>query len=57
VGTNGPVFYWLDPKWTSTVPQFLLIIAYSAVFVAFMVWLFGLDNAPTETDSPATATS
>ena len=57
VGTNGPVFYWLDPKWTSTVPQFLLIIAYSAVFVAFVVWLFGLDNARNEIDSPATATS
>jgi hypothetical protein len=57
VGTNGPVFYWLDPKWTSTVPQFLLIIAYSAVFVAFVVWLFGLDDAPTHTDSHATATS
>lgn len=56
VGANGPVFYWLDPKWTSTVPQFILIIAYSAVFVAFVVWLFGLDNARTASDSHATAT-
>jgi hypothetical protein len=56
VGANGPVFYWLHPKWTSTVPQFLLIIAYSAVFVAFVVWLFTLDNAPTAGDSHDTAT-
>jgi uncharacterized membrane protein len=56
VGANGPVFYWLHPKWTSTVPQFLLIIAYSAVFVAFVVWLFTLDNAPTASDSHDTAT-
>ena len=41
VGENGPVFYWLDPKWTSIVPQFLLIVAYAAAFVAFVVWLLG----------------
>jgi hypothetical protein len=41
VGANGPVFYWLHPDWTSVVPQFLLIAAYSVVFVAFMVWLLG----------------
>jgi Predicted membrane protein (DUF2142) len=41
VGANGPVLYWLHPEWTSIVPQFLLIGAYSAVFVAFVVWLLG----------------
>jgi Predicted membrane protein (DUF2142) len=41
VGANGPVFYWLHPDWTSVVPQFLLIAAYSVVFVAFVVWLLG----------------
>ena len=41
VGANGPVFYWLHPDWTSIVPQFLLIVAYSVVFVAFIVWLLG----------------
>ena len=41
VGANGPVFYWLHPDWTSIVPQFLLIVAYSAVFVAFIGWLLG----------------
>jgi Predicted membrane protein (DUF2142) len=41
VGANGPVFYWLHPDWTSIVPQFLLIVAYSAVFVVFVVWLLG----------------
>jgi hypothetical protein len=35
------VFYWLHPDWTSVIPQFLLIAAYSVVFVAFMVWLLG----------------
>ena len=29
------------PDWTSIVPQFLLVVAYSAVFVVFMVWLLG----------------
>ncbi len=41
VGENGPVFYWLDPKWTSIVPQLLLIVAYAAAFSAFVVWLLG----------------
>jgi hypothetical protein len=41
VGANGSVFYWLHPDWTSIVPQFLLIAAYSLVFVAFVVWLLG----------------
>jgi hypothetical protein len=41
VGANGPVLYWLDPDWTAVVPQFLLIVAYAAVFVAFVVWLLG----------------
>jgi hypothetical protein len=41
VGANGPVFYWLHPDWTSIVPQFLLIGAYSVVFVAYIVWLLG----------------
>jgi hypothetical protein len=27
--------------WTAVVPQFLLIVAYSVVFVAFVVWLLG----------------
>ncbi len=41
VGANGPVLYWLHPDWTAIVPQFLLIAAYGAVFVAFVVWLLG----------------
>ena len=41
VGANGPVFYWLHPDWSSIVPQFLLVVAYSAVFVVFVVWLLG----------------
>jgi hypothetical protein len=49
VGANGPVFYWLHPDWTSIVPQFLLIAAYSVVFVAFVVWLLGgRSTAPSE---------
>ncbi len=51
VGENGPVFYWLDPKWTSIVPQFLLILAYATAFVAFVVWLLGRRSA--EVAAPA----
>jgi hypothetical protein len=57
VGANGPVLYWLDPKWTSTVPQFLLILAYGAVFVAFVVWLLGLGSRADETEARAAAVS
>jgi hypothetical protein len=41
VGANGAVLYWLDPKWTSIVPQFLLILAYAIAYVALIVWLLG----------------
>jgi hypothetical protein len=44
VGANGPVLYWLDPRWTSPVPQWLLIIAFSLAIVAFVVWLLGTDR-------------
>jgi hypothetical protein len=41
VGADGPVFYWTDPSWSAPVPQWLLIIA----FTAFVVWLFGTDQS------------
>ncbi len=45
VGANGAYLYWLDPNWKPPVPQWLLIGAYSAAFIAFMVWLLGTDRA------------
>src|SRR5438876_789286 len=51
VGANGPVFYWLHPDWTSVVPQFLLIAAYSVVFVALTVWLLGGRSGETAEDA------
>jgi hypothetical protein len=50
VGANGAVLYWLDPKWTSIVPQFLLILAYAIAYIALIVWLLG-----GRADAPATA--
>jgi hypothetical protein len=51
VGADGPVFYWLEPRWTAPVPQWLLIIAYSAAFIAFMVWLLGTDRSVVTRDA------
>jgi hypothetical protein len=50
VGANGRVLYWLDPNWTSIVPQVLLIIAYAIAYVVLIVWLLG-----GRTDQPAAA--
>jgi hypothetical protein len=50
VGASGPIFFWLHPDWTSIVPQFLLIGAYSAVFAAFVAWLFGGRSPALDTD-------
>jgi hypothetical protein len=41
VGAKGAYLYWLHPNWKSPVPQWLLIGAYSAAFIAFVVWLLG----------------
>jgi hypothetical protein len=50
VGANSPILYWLHPDWTSIVPQFLFIGAYSAVFVLFAVWLLGGRSPALNTD-------
>jgi hypothetical protein len=49
-GADGPVLYWLHPDWTSIVPQFLLIVAYGAVFVVFVTWLLGGRSPALQTD-------
>ena len=41
VGTNGPVLYWLHPRWTAPIPQWLLIIGFAATMIAFVLWLLG----------------
>ena len=58
VGADGPLFYWLEPRWASPVPQWLLIVAFSGAMVAFMVWLLGADrwDATREPTAAAAAT-
>jgi Predicted membrane protein (DUF2142) len=50
VGAEGPVFYWLDPRWTSSLPQWLLIVAFAVVFTAFVAWLLGIDRSAQASD-------
>jgi hypothetical protein len=50
VGADGRILYWLDPNWTSIVPQFLLIMAYAIAYVVLIVWLLG-----SRADEPAPA--
>lgn len=50
VGADGPVFYWLDPRWESPVPQWLLIVAFTVVFVAFVTWLLRTDRSGAASD-------
>ena len=39
VGANGPVLFWLHPRWKAPIPQWLLIIGFGAVVVLLVVWL------------------
>lgn len=46
VGAPGPVNYLWHPNWTPPVPALLLLVAYAATFVAFLVWLLGKERQP-----------
>jgi hypothetical protein len=45
VGADGPVFFWLDARWRSPVPQWLLIVMFSAAVTAFVAWVLTLDRS------------
>jgi Predicted membrane protein (DUF2142) len=55
VGTPGPVFYWLDPRWAAPVPQWLLVVAFSTAIAAFVVWLLGAERWDQTREMSATA--
>jgi hypothetical protein len=40
VGANGPVLYWLHPRWTPPLPPLLLLLFFIIAYVAFVAWSF-----------------